>query len=254
MAFTRWSRRRSRRALRRGLNRFEVRLRSNCPGIGFTARIRATVITEPPYPGTDEEIVVSVRTTLRQAAADVSETCDPTDLDTARDVCRQHLGRLRFLPTDPPVEFQAKLTLDLSPADRAAMEALLAAQRRQTVTDVLRRQKTEALAAELADPAAVMVRWMEQEGTDWTKPPNADTVTEIAEAFGRYHTDRERTIEHEALEVLRDFLSSFPDPAQKRMLYTLLAAGMHGAQRPQHAAKAEALLNGSTPHAPESSS
>ncbi|MEU2266045.1 hypothetical protein ABZ568_06305 [Streptomyces olindensis] len=115
------------------------------------------------------------------------------------------------------------------------------------MTDVLRRQKTEALAAELADRAAVLVRWADQEGIDWAiLSAVADGVGKVAEVFARYRPEDERTVEHEAVEVLREFLGSFPEPSQKRMLYTLLAAGMDSAQRPRHAAKAQALLNGHT--------
>ncbi len=159
----------------------------------------------------------------------------------------KHLSRPRRLPTDTPVEFKAELTLDLLPDDRAAVAELLAAQRRQAVTDVLRRQKTEALAAELADRAAVLVRWADQEGIDWANlSAVADGVGKVAEVFARYRPEDERTVEHEAVEVLREFLGSFPEPSRKRMLYTLLAAGMDSAQRPRHAAKAQALLNGHT--------
>lgn len=245
MAPTRWSRRRARSAVRRDLTRFEVRLRSSCPGIGFTARITAKVLTEPPYPGTTEEIAGAVRTALRRAAGEVSTNCEPADLASARDVLGQHLVRQRQLPTDPPVEFTAELTLDLLPDDRAAVATLLAAQRQQAVADILRRQKTNALAAELADPAAVLVRWVEREGVEWSKLSDlADNATSIAEVFARHRPEDERTVEHAAVEVLREFLASFPDPTQKQMLYTLLTASMTRAQRPQHAAKAQALFNG----------
>jgi hypothetical protein len=250
VALTRWSRRRTRRAIRRGLSRFEFRLRSACPGIGFTAQATATVLTEPPYSDTDSEIVSTVRQVLRKAAADVSLTCDPTDLATARDAVGQHLNRPRTLPTEPPVEFRAKIRLELLPDDQAAVAALLAAQRRQAMADTLRRQKAEAIAAELADPAALLVRWIEQD-PDWSKlSAVADDAGKAADIFARYRRERERTIEHDALEILREFLSSFPEPAQKQMLYTLLAAGMDGAQRPQHAAKAQALLKGHAPTRP----
>ncbi|MFJ5179308.1 hypothetical protein ACIP68_36355 [Streptomyces griseoviridis] len=245
MASTRWSRRRARTAMRRGLTRFEVRLRSACPGIGFTARITATVLTEPPYPGPVEEISGAVRTTLRDAAGEVSKRCDPADLASARDICGQHLARLRQLPTDPPVEFTAELTLDLLPDDRAAVTALLTAQRRQAVADLLRRQKTDALAEELADPAALLARWIDRDNTDWAQLPSfADEVNAVAEVFAQHRPEDERTVEHEAVGVLREFLASFPDHTQKQMLYTLLAAGMDGAQRPHHASKARSVLNG----------
>ncbi|MFG3247816.1 hypothetical protein [Streptomyces sp. NPDC048187] len=249
MASTAWSRRCARRAVRRGLTRFEVRLRSACPGIGFTARITATVLTEPPYPGTDEEIAAAVRNVLRRAAADVSASCDPADIASAQDVVGQHLRHRRSLPTDPPVDFRAKVTLELLPDDQAAVGSLLAAQRRQAVTDILRRQTSEAVAAELAQPAALLARWVERDDADWSQISTVvGDVAKVAEVFAEYRPEHERTIEHQALEVLREFLSSFPDPSQKRMLYTLLAAGMENAQRPHHAVKAQTLLNSHATH------
>lgn len=241
--------------VQRGLTRFEVRLRSACPGIGFTARITATVLTELPNPSPVEEIAGAVRTMLRDAASKVSKTCDPADLASARDICGQHLARLRQLPTDPPIEFTAQLALDLLPDDRAAVAALLAAQRRQAVTDTLRQQKTDALAAELADPAALLARWIERDNADWSQLARfADEANAVAEVFARYCPEDEKSVEHEAVEVLREFLASFPDHTQKRMLYTLLAAGMDSAQRPHHAAKVQALVNGHAATQPESES
>ncbi|QFQ98130.1 hypothetical protein F9278_20080 [Streptomyces phaeolivaceus] len=245
MASSAWARRRTRRAVRRGLTRFEARLRSACPGIGFTARITATVLTPPPYPDTDAEIAAAVRGALREAAADVSQSCDPWDLPSARDAVGRHLSRRRRLPTDPPVEFRAEVALDLAPDDRAAVADLLAAQRGQAVADALRRQRTDAVAAELADPAALLLRWIERDGSDWSRLSAVVTDAEkVAEVFARHRPAHERTVDHEALEVLREFLGSFPDPSQKLMLYTLLAAGMDHAKRPQHAAKTLSLLNG----------
>lgn len=245
MAPSAWSRRRMRRAARRGLTDFEVRLRSSRPGIGFAARITATVLTEPPYPITSEELAAAVRTVLRKAAADVAAACDPADLATARDVVGEHLRAKRSLSTDPPVEFRASLALDLPPDDQDAVTALLSAQRQQAVTDILRRQAAEAVASELADPVALLVRWVERDDADWSKLSTAlADADKVAEVFARYRPEHERTVEHQALEVLREFLASFPAPSQKLMLYTLLAAGMESAQRPQHALKTKALLNG----------
>lgn len=244
MAISLWARRRTRRRVRRGLTRFEARLHSSCPGIAFTSRITARVLTEPPFPDTNEGIVGAVRTALRTAADDVSKTCDPADLAAAYDRVAHHLNRRRTLPTEPPVVFRAELTLDLLPDDRAAVAALLEAQRKQATADILRQQKARAVAAELADPAALLVRWVEREDADWSKIPSlTGEAKALAELFAQYRPEHERTVEYEAVEVLREFLSSFPDHAQKRMLYTLLAAGMEGAQRPHHAAKAKALVN-----------
>ncbi|MFJ7963029.1 hypothetical protein [Streptomyces sp. NPDC096324] len=121
------------------------------------------------------------------------------------------------------MEFTAQLALELLPDDRAAVAALLAAQRRQSVSDILRQQKTDALAAELTH-------------------------------LIRHRPENERSVEYEAVEVLREFLASFPDHTQKRMLYTLMAAGMDSAQRPHHSAKAQALVNGHAAAEPEGAS
>ncbi|MDX3486614.1 hypothetical protein [Streptomyces sp. ID05-18] len=246
MDSTRWSRRSARKALRRDLRRFDARLPSRHPGIAFTARITARVMTEPPFPAPAEEIATQIRKVLREAAADISRACDPADLASARDACAHHLGRRRRLEISPPVEFEASLALELEPVDQEAVASLLAAQRRQTVADVLRLQRTEALARELADPAAVLVRWAEQDQVDWTKRPSFTDVQAISDAFAQYRPEHEQAVEYEALELLRDFLSSFPDLPQKQMLYTVLASGMRHADRPEHSAKATALLNGHT--------
>ncbi|MEU3047306.1 hypothetical protein AW27_015285 [Streptomyces sp. PCS3-D2] len=244
MITTRWSRRRTRRALRRGLTRFEVRLSSNVPGIAFTARITATVHTGPPYPQSPDEMAGAIRATLRKAAADVAHECDPADLGSARDACGSHLARRRTLPTEPPVEYTAKVALDLSPDDQAAVASLLTAQRRQAVTDALRRQRTHAMAKELTEPAAVLVRWIEQQPDGWSSPPERKVIDEIAAAFTQYRPDHERAIEYAALEVIREFLDSFQDPPQRRAIYEVLAAGMRHAKRPDHAARTEALIGG----------
>ncbi|MFI6940366.1 hypothetical protein ACIBI4_13920 [Streptomyces sp. NPDC050418] len=243
MTFTRWSRWRARRALRRGLSKFEARLDSSVPGIAFTARITATVHTEPPYPQSTDEIAAAIRSVLRKAASDISPKCEPADLTSAQDTIARHLASRRSLSTNPPVEFHARLVLDLFPDDRAAVTALLTAQRRQAVADRLRRQKTDAMAQELADPAAVLVRWLEQQADTWSDLPDAEKLSNIAAAFAEHRTDRERTIEYATLEVIRDFLDSFQDPPQRRMVYEVLAAGMRHAKRPDHADRTEALLN-----------
>lgn len=248
MAFTRWSYGRAGRTVRRGLSGFDVRLRSACPGIGFAARITATVVTRPPYPGTGSEIVSAVRESLRRAAGDISITCDPADLATARDVIAKHLLRPRALPTDPPVEFRAGVTLDLLPGDRAAVGSLLSAQREQATADILRRQKAEAMAAELADPAVLLLRRLERDTAEWSGlAALVEDAEKVAALFARFRPERERTIEHELLEIARDFVGSFPDAVQKRMLCALFAGGMESAGRPLLAAKVLALLQQLTP-------
>lgn len=244
---TRWARRRARTALRRALRGFNVRLPSTYHGIAFTAHIRPRVLTAPPYPGAIDELAGKIRDQLRKAAYDIATECDPTDLATAIDRCERHLGSTRSLAGDPPLEFSARLRrLELLHEDRVAVATLLAAQRRQSVVDALRRQKTEALAAHLIDPAAVLVQWLDRDGADWQHLPDQDHLEDIAGRFAQFRPERERSPEHQLLEILREFLASFPESSQKRALYALLAAGMHRADRPQIATKVQALLNGHT--------
>ncbi|MET9296867.1 hypothetical protein [Streptomyces sp. NPDC003077] len=250
MTASRWARRRTRRALRHA-SRFDVRLPSLHDGIAFAARISVTEVSDPPYPQPVEETAAEIRQVLRKAAIEFARTCDPADLVSARDALGVHLGRSRSLPGSAPIVFRAALTLDLLPGDQSAMAALLTAQRNQAIADVLRRQKTEALARELAEPAAVLARWIEQEHADWAHPPSKDTVRTVTQSFAQYRPTHERAVEFEALELIRDFLDSFPDLSQKQMLYALLAGGMHHAGRPEHAAKAAALLDGRALPAPE---
>ncbi|MFD9488591.1 hypothetical protein [Streptomyces sp. NPDC059991] len=93
----------------------------------------------------------------------------------------------------------------------------------------------------------MLALWIEQDHADWSKPPTTADVQAIAEAFAQYRPQRERAVEYEALEILRDFIDGFPELHQKQMLFTLLASGMQRAGRPEHAAKVAALLNGHLP-------
>ncbi|MGW0735563.1 hypothetical protein [Streptomyces sp. NPDC002851] len=95
----------------------------------------------------------------------------------------------------------ADLDLRLRPDDEAAVAALLAAQRRQAIADVLRRQKTEALAEELTSPAAVLARWSERDDANWNQLPMAEHLQDIADAFAQHRPESERTPEHQLLEV-----------------------------------------------------
>ncbi|WP_089102795.1 hypothetical protein [Streptomyces hyaluromycini] len=85
------------------------------------------------------------------------------------------------------------------------------------MTDILRKQKTDALAVELTEPAALLVRWIERESADWSQLPTfATNLDTLAEVFAKHRPEDQRTVEHEAVEVLWDFLSSFPDHSTPR--------------------------------------
>ncbi|KIF76091.1 hypothetical protein QR77_23820 [Streptomyces sp. 150FB] len=222
-------------------------------GIAFTGTIKAAVTSPFPHPITADDIIDSVRATLRDVAKDVARSCDPTDLASARDLCARHVRTPRDLPTEPPIGYQSQLlTLTLSLADQAAVNTLLGAQRDQAVKETLRAQRQQALITGLAEPAAVLAHWLEATG-NWDKLPDKDSVDLISKAFSEHHPGRQEPVEYALIEVVRDFLSTFDAPEQKRMLVTLLAGGMSQAQRPLHAARATTLLNGQCPQNPRES-
>ncbi|WP_245703682.1 hypothetical protein [Streptomyces lushanensis] len=209
--------------------------------------ISATVRSGPPYPMPARDLANEIRIVLRHAAADVLQRHAAVDVASVQDLLSRELGRARELVGEPPVAFDATVTLGLLPGDARAVDVLLAAQREQTVADVRRRQKTSALALELSSPAAVLARWFETDGTGWTKAAQ-EKASEAAEAFASYRPPGEQPVEHALVEAVREFFGSFPDPAQKQMLYGLLVASMRAAERPVHAARVSALAEAALVH------
>ncbi|MGA5008006.1 hypothetical protein ACPCDX_23810 [Streptomyces koyangensis] len=223
-----------------------MRLATRHGGIAFTARITPLLDSDPPYPDL-EDAAWQIRKRLRAAALDFAAECDPADLDHAKAAFAHLMNQRRSLPTTPPLTFRARGTLKLLADDAKAVHALLTAQRAQAVQEALRLQEVHALAQHMADPAAVLTRWLEdQQGLPDTLPGEKE-VQNITDAFARCRPHGERAVEHHALDLIRDFLSSFPDQPQKHMLYTILAQGMRHAGRPHHAATAAALLGDSPP-------
>lgn len=241
--------RRETKELKASLGRFEARLDSTHEGIAFHTVISARIRSAPPYPMSTVKLAAEIRITLRHAAADVLQQHAAVDISAVQDLLARELGRERELITDPPVAFDATVTLGLLPGDQTAVDSLLAAQREQTINDARRRQKTAGLALELSDPAAVLARWFEEGSTDWSKA-GQDKASEAAEIFARHRRPEQQQVEHALVEAVREFLGSFTDPAQKQMLYGLLASSMRAAERPLHAARVGALAEASHQHGP----
>ncbi|MFB6517583.1 hypothetical protein [Streptomyces sp. NPDC056401] len=237
----------SRKELNNELTHIEARLSSRHEGIAFHVVITATVHSDPPYEMEAAQMTASIRAAVRHAAAEVLRVRDAFDLATVQDVCAAELGRERSLAAKPPVKFSAKVTVGLLAEDRAAVSALLDAQRKQSVADELRRQRTDALAAQLSDPAAVLARWLERNDSDWSKAPEETKTAAIAQRFAQYRPVEHLGVEYALVDAVRQFLSSFPEPSQKRMIHTILAGGMRAMDRPDQAELVEALAEGLEP-------
>jgi hypothetical protein len=236
------SRRARRKQLRRKISTFSALLRSSRPGIHYTATIHATLTPEPSGPYDPDEIADRVRTALRITAAAAVRDQDPIDLPAAQDACAQQLRRPKALDLpDQATQVTASVHLELADEDRAAVKELLTAIRAQAVTDTLARQRTETLARELAHPAALLARWLQQPDAQITKPPDEAELEALARRLRGYPKHRDEPLELQLLDVLRDFLAEFPKEEQKRLLVMLLANGMRAARKPGHADRVEAL-------------
>ena len=230
-----------RRALRRAVTDFPAILRSRRPGIHFTAVITATVHAEPDGLYDPDQTADHVREALRTAAADAVRDKDPIDLPAAQDACARHLRTHRTTASGTTASATARLTL--APQDRAAVDDLLNAARAQGVTDALESQRVQALASELAHPAALLAWLLHRPEVDPAKLPDEQALTGIARQLARYPHARNEPFEIQVLAILRDFFNQFPREEQKRMLMQLLADAMRAARQPAHAHALEELLS-----------
>ncbi|MGW1292979.1 hypothetical protein [Streptomyces sp. NPDC002533] len=237
------SKRARRKQLRRKISSFTAVLRSSRPGIHYTATIHATLTPEPAGLYDPDEIADRVRTALRITAAAAVRDQDPIDLPAAQDICAQQLRRPQDLDLpDQVTGVTASVHLRLADEDRAAVEELLTAVRAQGTTDTLTNQRAQALAKELAHPAALLARWLQQPDANVTHPPDEADLEALARRLRGYPKDRDEPVELQLLGILRDFLAEFPKEEQKRLLVMLLANGMRAARKPGHADRAEALI------------
>ncbi|MEU4358839.1 hypothetical protein [Streptomyces virginiae] len=241
MPWDKESPKRARKALHRQLERIEARLPSRHDGITFHAVISVQVHAEPPYPRDVGELATEIRISARDAASLFLRDQEAVDLAAVQDLASRHLRGKRPLPADPSITYSASITIGLSEQDQTAVAALLATRRNQAIEDARSRQRTDAAAAQYAHPAAVLARWLDAGAIDLASPPKQQDLEAISRMFARYRPEGARDTEYELLEILRGFLDTFSAPSQKEMLFTVLAAGMRGAHRPQHADQVEAL-------------
>ncbi|WP_326766061.1 hypothetical protein OG978_17105 [Streptomyces sp. NBC_01591] len=239
---SRTSKRARRKQLRRKIGAFSAVLRSSRPGIHYTATIYATLTPEHSGPYDPDEIANRVRTALRTTAAAAVRDQDPIDLPAAQDACAEQLRKPQDLDLpDRATRVTASVRLELADKDRAAVEELLTAIRAQATADTLTSQRTEALAKELAHPAALLARWLQQPDAHVTQPPDEAELEALARRLRGYPKGRDEPVELQLLDILRDFLAEFPKEEQKRLLMMLLADGMRAARKPGHADQVEAL-------------
>ncbi|MGW1464556.1 hypothetical protein ACWCPT_09445 [Streptomyces sp. NPDC002308] len=222
---------------------FEARLESAHAGIAFQVAFHVQVQSVAAPLMDAGGTARAVRIALRHEAADVLRRQPATDLHSVQDLLAREMARSHTL-VDPEVRYGARVHVSLLTGDQAAVEALLAAQREQSKATAIRRQEAEDLAEELSDPAGVMARWVAADVTDW--PKRATEAKALAELFASYRPPGRHGVEYALVEAVREFLASFPEPAQKRMVYGLLGAGMRKAERPAHAARVEEIAEAIT--------
>ncbi|MFJ4125198.1 hypothetical protein OG336_19355 [[Kitasatospora] papulosa] len=217
---------------------FEARLSSAHEGIAFQVMFHARVQDLGLTLADTDGAARAIRIALRHEAADFLRQQPATDLHSVQDLLAREMARGHTL-VDPAIHYDARVDVTLLPGDQAAVEALLVAQRKQSKATATRRQELEDLAEELSDPAGVMARWASTDSADWAK--RSGEAKTLADLFATYRPPGRRGTEYALVEAVREFLSSFPEPAQKQMVYGLLSAGMQRAERPAHAAKVEEI-------------
>ncbi|MEU5186718.1 hypothetical protein AB0G83_06090 [Streptomyces klenkii] len=230
-----------RRILKRGVTEFPALLHSRRPGIRFTAIISASLVSQPTGAYEPEVLADSIRDILRAAAAGAVRRLDPVDLPAAQDACARSLRRERNIDDVSGLAFTAEVRLTLAPEDEEAVRDLLAASRAQSIAEALGRQRSRALAADLAHPAGVYTWWLQNPEFDLKKVPQDTELKSVADKLQGYPMDREEPLEVQILEILREFLNSFSRDEQKLLLMKLLADGMRASSRPHQAAAIEAL-------------
>ncbi|MDX3108780.1 hypothetical protein [Nonomuraea angiospora] len=200
------------------------------------------------------ESAAVIRSLLRHAAADVTRRCDPADLAAAYDSCTLHLQNGRTLPEHPDVFVSGSITLGLSAEDREAVRQLLARRRARGIDDTVEAQRAEHLRRILSDPATAVPWWLDPQTKALNAAPSADqlktVLTSLAEATSTIHKLTplpDVPVEYQLLELLRSFVTSFPQDHQKRMLMTLMALGFDKAGRPNMAASIEQLMEARYP-------
>ncbi|MET8336963.1 hypothetical protein [Streptosporangium canum] len=189
-----------------------------------------------------------IRSLLRRAAADVSQHCDPTDLAAAHDACTLHLQAKRPLPEHQDVLMSGSITLAFSTDNETAVRQLINRQRAQGIDAAVETQRAEHLRRILSDPATAVPWWLGSQTKPLTAPSvdqlkNAVTsLAEVSKAFRQLAPPIDSATESNLLELLRIFVSSFPQEHQKRMLMTLMALGFDKAGRPHLATSVEQLM------------
>ena len=220
------------------VERFEARLDSERQGIAFHVVFHARVRSVPVSSTDPDEAARAVRIALRHEAADFLRQVAATDLYAAHDLLAREMARTHTL-VDPEIRYDARVDVTLLPGDQAAVEALLAAQREQSIATAIRREEIRAVAEELSEPAGIMARWASTDAADWAK--RAGEAKALAEVFAGYRPPGRQGVEYALVESVREFFASFHEPAQKQMLYGLLSSGMQRAGRLAHAARVEEI-------------
>ncbi|MER6574527.1 hypothetical protein [Nonomuraea sp. NPDC001023] len=143
----------------------------------------------------------------------------------------------------------ASISLGLSAEDGDAVRQLLARRRAQGIDDTVEAQRAEHLRRILSDPATAVPWWLDPQTKALSATLSADqlmnvlsSLTEVTSAIRKLVPLTDVPVEYQLLELLRGFVSSFPQDHQKRMLMTLMALGFDKAGRPNMAASIEHLM------------
>lgn len=228
------------RGIARALAGFSAKFPSNVPGINFSAHVAGYIRGDVTNVVDMDDLILASRLAIRGAASELCQECDPSDISAAQDFCNRELRFPRPIGGHN-LCCGAEVSLYLAKDDEAALRVFESALREQALRDEIENQRIAAMHKIFADPGSLLTWWLDRRAQDSKVLPKPEDLKAIAALFTAFPSDVSGRMDRQLLDLLRSFVSSFPELHQKRMLITLMAAAFRRAGQGYLAEQAERL-------------
>lgn len=231
----------AKRGIMRALSGFSAKFPSRISGIDFSATVVGYVQGDVTRVDDLDDLILATRLTIRSAASELCQECDPSDVSAAEDFCNRELRMPRPIGGHA-LNCGAKVSLYLASDDEAALIGLQSARREQAVRNDVEARRIAAIRKVFSDPGSLLAWWLEQRPQDAKALPKSEDFKSVAALFAAFPDERGGRTEGQLLDLLRAFVSGFPELHQKRMLVTLMAGAFRRAGQDHLAEQAERLM------------
>lgn len=235
------------RILNRRIKGITANLPSSYPGIFFSVRIEGKTLGPVADVMEPAVLATTIRLTLREAPKDVTCRADPCDLAEVTDMCNQRLAKALPIPSHPHITATATISLNLSNDNRKALNEVTAARRKQGALDIPILERAAAIRKHFTDPAFALSWWLSNTREATNNIPSTADLQTISERLAKYPEITDISIEYQLLDLLRAFISEFPEQHQKQALLTLVSSGFQRAGADELAKQAQSLVSEETP-------